>query len=439
MVPLIAIIGRPNVGKSTLFNRVLGHRNAIVDDVPGVTRDRNYADGTYRGRAFRLVDTGGLDPDADEGMLPLIRRQAQLAIAEADLVVLVMDGRSGLTPADEEIATLLRGVGKPVYLAVNKIDTPRAEPLLADFYRLGHERLYPLSAEHGIGVDELLEDLLDAHGPAVSQPEVLAVLPRVAIVGRPNVGKSTLINNVLGEERMVVSEVPGTTRDAVDSVVGYRSRQYLFTDTAGIRRRGRIERGVEGYSVARALRALGRSDIAVLLLDGVEGITEQDAKIAGLVVKQGRGCLVVVNKWDVKEGERGAREHFNQELRRRFGFLTWAPVLFGSALKPSLTDDLFPRIDDVMRTFSTRVPTGSLNKFIQEVIARHPLPVRKGRPTRAVKSIYATQVATKPPVITLFVGRPQDVGRTYVRFLENRLREQYDFIGTPLRILVRQK
>ncbi len=439
MVPLIAIIGRPNVGKSTLFNRILGHRSAIVDDVPGVTRDRNYADSTYQGRAFRLVDTGGLDPDADEGMLPLIRRQAQLAIAEADLVILVMDGRSGLTPADEEIVTLLRGVSKPVYLAINKIDTPKAEPLLADFYRLGQERLYPLSAEHGIGVDELLEDVLEAPGPAVAQPEALASLPRVAIVGRPNVGKSTLVNTLFGEERMVVSEVPGTTRDAVDAVVTYRSRQYIFTDTAGIRRRGRIERGIEGYSVARALRALGRSDIGVLVIDGVEGITEQDAKIAGQIVKQGRGCLIVVNKWDVKEGERGARDHLNKELHRKFGFLPWAPVLFGSALKPTLADELFAQTDRVMKTFSERVPTGSLNKFFQEVLAQHPLPVRKGRPTKVVKSVYATQVATKPPVIALFVGRPQDVGRTYLRFLENRLREQYDFSGTPLRILIRQK
>ncbi len=439
MVPLLAIIGRPNVGKSTLFNRILGHRSAIVDDVPGVTRDRNYADSTYQGRAFRLVDTGGLDPDAEEGMLPLIRRQAQIAIAEADRVILVMDGRSGLTPADEEIVTLLRGVGKPVFIAVNKVDTPEAEPLLADFYRLGHERLYPLSAEHGIGVDELLEDALDVHGPAAEQAEVPASLPRVAIVGRPNVGKSTLINNLFGEERMVVSEVPGTTRDAVDSVVSYRSRRYVFTDTAGIRRRGRIERGIEGYSVARALRALGRSDIAVLLLDGVEGITEQDAKIAGVILRQGRGCLIVVNKWDVKEGERGARDHFNKEMHRKFAFLTWAPVLFASALKPTLADELFPLIDHVMKTFSERVSTGALNKFIQEVLAQHPLPVRKGRPAKAVKSVYATQVATKPPVIALFVGRPQDVGRTYLRFLENRLREQYELVGSPIRILVRQK
>lgn len=439
MVPLIAIIGRPNVGKSTLFNRILGHRSAIVDDVPGVTRDRNYADSTYQGRAFRLVDTGGLDPDADEGMLPLIRRQAQLAIAEADILILVMDGRSGLTPADEEIATLLRGVSKPLFIAVNKIDTSKAEPLMADFYRLGQERLYPVSAEHGIGVDELLEEVLAVHGPALEQREEQASLPRVAIVGRPNVGKSTLINNLFGEERVVVSEVPGTTRDAVDAVVSYRARQYVFTDTAGIRRRGRIERGIEGYSVARALRALGRSDIAVLVLDSVEGITEQDAKIAGLIVKQGRGCLIVVNKWDVKEGERGARDHFDKELHRKFGFLPWAPVLFGSALKQTLAHELFPLIDHVMKTFSERVSTGSLNKFIQEVIAHHPLPVRKGRPTKAVKSVYATQVATRPPVITLFVGRPQDVGRTYLRFLENRLRERYDLTGTPLRILVRQK
>ena len=436
--PLLAIIGRPNVGKSTLFNRILGARSAIVDDVPGVTRDRNYADSTYRGRPFRLVDTGGLDPAAGEGMLSLIGRQVKIAIAEADVLILILDGRAGLTPADKDIVSILRGVTIPIYFAVNKIDTPASNSLLADFYRLGQDTLFPISAEHGIGVDDLLEAALPPQDSAV-EPMVQDSRPRVAIVGRPNVGKSTLINSLLGADRMVVSEIPGTTRDSVDSVVSYQGRSYIFSDTAGIRRRGRIERGIEGYSVSRALRAMGRSDVTVLLLDAVEGITEQDTKITGLILKQGRGCILLVNKWDLQEGEAGARDRYVADLHRRFAFLTWAPVLFGSALKPNLVTELFPLIDQVMTAFSERVPTGPLNKFLQGVLETHPLPVRKGKPTKAVKSVYATQVATRPPVIALFVGRPQDVGKTYLSFLENRLRKHYGFRGTPIRILVRQK
>lgn len=437
-LPLVAIIGRPNVGKSTLFNRILGHRNAIVDDVPGVTRDRNYAETTYRGRRFRLVDTGGLDPAATEGMLSLIRQQAQLAIAEADILIFVMDGRTGLTPADEEIAALLRRVKKPVLYTVNKIDTPKLESLVSDFYRLGQDKLYGVSAEHGLGVDDLLEAIFPMLPPASEEaggPEP----PRVAVVGRPNVGKSTLINTLLGQERVVVSDVPGTTRDPIDTAVAYQGRQYIFTDTAGIRRRGRVEPGIERYSVSRAVSAMGRSDLAVLILDGVEGVTEQDTKIAGLALKQGRACILVVNKWDLRAGEADARKRYEAELQRRFRFLTWAPVLFGSALKPEFVAQLFPQIDCVMAAFTKRVPTGLLNKFLQAVIEDHPLPVRKGRPTKAVKSIFITQVATKPPTFVLFVGRPEDVDASYLRYLEKRIRDEYEFSGTPIRILVRQK
>ena len=437
--PVIAIIGRPNVGKSTLFNRVLGTRNAIVDDVPGVTRDRNYTDGTYQGRSFRLVDTGGLDPSATEGMLSLIRRQSQLAIAEADVLIFLMDGREGLNPGDEEIVSLLRGVGKPVFYAINKIDTPKSEPLLADFYRLGQETLYPLSAEHGTGVDELLEAILPLLPYSSEGTDPSESPPRIAVVGRPNVGKSTLINTLLGQDRMVVFELPGTTRDAIDTLVNYRGRSYILTDTAGIRRRGRIERGIEGYSVGRAMRAMGRSDVALLLLDAVEGITEQDTKIAGLALKQGRACIVLVNKWDLHQNNETARKTYELELRRRLPFLPWAPVLFGSALKPDSISEVFPLVDQVVTAFTTRTPTGQLNKFLQEVIDQNPLPVRRGKPSKTVKSVFMTQVATKPPVFALFVGHPQDVGKTYLRFLENRLREQYQFSGSPIRILVRQK
>ncbi|MGH7230609.1 MAG: ribosome biogenesis GTPase Der [Nitrospiraceae bacterium] len=436
--PLVAVIGRPNVGKSTLFNRILGSRNAIVDDVPGVTRDRNYADGAYRGRPFRLVDTGGLDPSAEDSMLSLIRQQTQMAIAEADLLIVVMDGRAGLMPPDREIIELLRGINKPVFYAINKIDTPKSEALVADFYEVGDASFYPISAEHGLGVDDLLEGFFDLL-PDVAGEDGPGEVPRVAVVGRPNVGKSTLINTLLGQERVVVSDIPGTTRDPIDTAVDYEGRQYVFTDTAGIRRRGRIEQGVEGFSVSRALTAMGRSDIAVLILDAVEGITEQDTKIAGLILKQGRGCVILVNKWDLRAGDATAHKQYALDLRRRLRFLPWAPILFGSAMKPDSVTELFPQIDRVMTAFIHRVPTGLLNKFIQDIIAKNPLPIRKGKPTKAVKSVFMTQVASKPPTFAFFVGRPQDVEKSYLRYLEKQIREQYGFSGCPIRILVRQK
>jgi GTPase len=437
-MPLVAIIGRPNVGKSTLFNKILGVKTAIVDDVAGVTRDRNYADATYRGRKFRLVDTGGLDPSASEGMLALIRRQSELAIAEADILMFVMDGRSGLMPADHEVVRQLRGTTKPVFFVVNKIDTPKAEPLVADFYRLGKDEFYPVSAEHGTGVSDLL-DVLYPLLPATDDATELTHLPRIAIVGRPNVGKSTLVNAVLGEERVVVSDIPGTTRDPVDSLVTHEDKRFIFTDTAGIRRRGRIDAGIEGYSVMRSLRAIGRSDMAVLLLDAEEGVTEQDTKIAGAVLKQGRACMLLVNKWDLRAGDQEARQEYELELRRRFPFLTWAPVLYGSAMKPESLRQLFPTINQVYGMFTKRVPTGALNTWLQNILATHPLPVRKGKPSKVTKSAFITQVATKPPVFALFVGRPEDITPAYMRFLENQLRETYGFGGTPMRLLARKK
>jgi GTP-binding protein len=437
-IPTVAIIGRPNVGKSTLFNRILGSRTAIVDDVPGVTRDRNYADASYRNRPFRLVDTGGLEPSASEGMFALIRRQSELAIAEADILILLMDGRTGLMAPDQEVVRLLRGTTKPLFVAINKIDTPKAEPLVADFYQLGTDQLYPISAEHGIGVADLLDAIYPLL-PAQDEQQVEGTMPRIAVVGRPIVGKSTLVNAVLGEDRVVVSDVPGTTRDAIDSLAIYRGRRYLFTDTAGIRRRGKIDRGIEGYSVARSLRAIGRSDVAVLLLDAEEGVTEQDTKIAGLVIRQGRACLLLVNKWDLREGDGQARQQVEQDLRRRFPFLSWAPVLFGAAVKPDSLRKLFPTIDEVFASFSKRIPTGQLNQLLQSILATHPLPVRKGKPTKITKSAFITQVATRPPVFALFVGHPDNMTPAYLRYLENQLRDAYGFAGTPIRLLVRKK
>ncbi len=436
--PLIAIIGRPNVGKSTLFNKILGQKIAIVDDVPGVTRDRNYADATYRTRKFRLVDTGGLDLSSSDSMLTLIRRQSELAIAEADILIFLLDGRSGLTPPDHEVVKLLRGVTKPLFYAVNKIDTPKSEPLLAGFYKMGTAELYPISPQHGLGVAGLLDALYPLL-PSAEESDELQQLPRVAIVGRPNVGKSTLVNALLGEERVVVSNVPGTTRDPVDSLVTHQDQSYVFTDTAGIRRRGKIDRGIEGYSVLRSLRAIGRSDIAVLLLDGVEGVTEQDTKIAGAILKQGRACILLINKWDLRAGDQNARQAYELEFHRRFPFLAWAPVLYGSPLKPESIRRLFPLLKDVHGMFTKRVSTGALNIWLQKILETHPLPARKHKPTAGTKSAFMTQVATKPPVFVLFVGHPEDITPAYLKYLENQLRETYLFTGTPLRIMVRKK
>jgi len=433
--PLVVIVGRPNVGKSTLFNRIVGHRTAIVDDVSGVTRDRNMAECDYQNRIFTLVDTGGLDLTADDVIVEQIKYQTQSAITEADLVIAVMDGRAGLSPLDTDLAKLLRPVTKPVFLAVNKIDTPQAEPLLGDFYQLGVKNIFPVSAEGGLGVDELLEALLP-YLPQAPEDQVQDEVPRIAVVGRPNVGKSTLVNSILGEQRLIVSDIPGTTRDPIDSMVTLHGRRYIFTDTAGLRRRGRIDRGIEGYSVVRAIRALGRSDVAVLVLDGVEGVTEQDTKIAGLINKQGRGCIILVNKWDMRAGDPEAYPAYNLELARRFPFFVYVPVVFGAAIQPETLTRLFPKIDRVVSDFSKRIQTRKLNLFLQELLEKNPISLVRGNPK---KSVFITQVATKPPTFALFVKSAQKIPASYLRYLENSIRTEYGFDGIPLRMLLRSK
>jgi GTPase len=433
--PLVVIVGRPNVGKSTLFNRIVGHRTAIVDDVSGVTRDRNMAECDYQNRIFTLVDTGGLDLNAADVIVEQIKYQTQTAIMEADLVIAVMDGRAGLSPLDADLAKLLRPVAKPVFLAVNKIDTPQAEPLLADFYRLGVQKIFPISAEGGLGVDELLEALLP-YLPQAPDDQVQEEAPRIAVVGRPNVGKSTLVNAILGEQRLIVSDIPGTTRDPIDSMVTIHGRRYIFTDTAGLRRRGRIDRGIEGYSVLRAIRALGRSDISVLVLDGVEGVTEQDTKIAGLIIKQGRGCIIFVNKWDLRAGDPEAYPAYNLELARRFPFFAYVPVVFGAAIQSETPTRLFPKIDQVVTDFSKRIQTRKLNLFLQELLEKNPIALVRGNPK---KSVFITQVATKPPTFALFVKSAQKIPASYLRYLENAIRTEYGFEGIPLRMLLRNQ
>ncbi len=439
--PIIAIIGRPNVGKSTLFNRLLGRRVAIVENLPGVTRDRNYARADYQGRTFTLVDTGGLDPSADRAgnLLTQVKIQTQRAIEEADLLILLFDGREGITLLDQEIVALLRRIGKPVFFAVNKIDTPKSEPLAAEFYRLGMERLYPISSDHSLGVDDLMEAILP-HLPAGRAPNEetaeSAPAPRIAVVGRPNVGKSTLINTLMGEERLVTDPSPGTTRDSIDSVLEHDGRRYHFIDTAGMRRRGKIERGVERYSLSRAMMAIERCDLAVIVLDAGEGIVEQDTKIIGAALKFRKGCMIVVNKWDlIREDARG-RERVMNELKRRLDFIPHAPVLFISALKGMPVKEIFERIDAVAAAYAHRVPTGALNRAFEKAVQSHPPPQAAGRP---VKLNYITQAEIRPPTFVIFSNRPEKIKAPYLRFLENFLRSEFDFTGTPLSFRLRKK
>lgn len=439
--PIVAIIGRPNVGKSTLFNRILGSRVAIVEDIPGVTRDRNYAEAAYSGRSFILVDTGGLDPTAASGesILSQVKAQTEQAIREADILIMLFDGREGVTPLDQEITSLLRRLKKPIFYAINKIDTPKSEPLTAEFYRLGIKTLYPVSAEHSKGVDELMEAIqpLLPLSPEIEEPEAGTVqLPRIAVVGRPNVGKSTLINALLGEDRLVTDATPGTTRDAIDSLVRHNDKSYHFIDTAGIRRRGKIERGVERYSLSRALTAIERCDLAVVVLDAVEGIVEQDTKIIGQALKARKGCLILVNKWDLRRDDPKAREKIASELRRRLAFIPYAPILYISALKATPVKEIFEKIDAIVTAFSRRISTGALNRAFEQAVSAKPPPQRSGRP---VKLNYITQAEVRPPTFVIFSNRPDQVKEPYLRYLENFLREMFDFTGTHLAIRLRKK
>jgi len=439
--PVIAIIGRPNVGKSTLFNRILGRRVAIVEDIPGVTRDRNYAEATYGGRVFTLVDTGGLDPTAKSGesILSQVKAQTEQAIAEADVLIMLFDGREGVTPLDQEIAALLRRMKKPIFYAVNKIDTPKSDSLTAEFYRLGIKTLYPVSAEHSKGVDELMEAILPMLPPLSEDEEPVAEgasLPRIAVVGRPNVGKSTLINTLLGENRLVTDSTPGTTRDSIDSRVLYDGKGYDFIDTAGIRRRGRIEHGVERYSLARTLKAIERCDLAVVVLDASEGIVEQDTKIIGQALKARKGCLILVNKWDLRQHDSKAIDRIRTELKRRLSFIPYAPVLFISALKGAPVKEIFEMVDAIVSAYSRRISTGALNRAFEQAVSANPPPQRQGRP---VKLNYITQAEARPPTFVIFSNRPEQIKDPYLRYLENFLRDSFDFTGTPLTVRIRKK
>jgi len=431
-VPIVAIVGRPNVGKSTLFNRLVGGRRAIVDDMPGVTRDRLYGECEWRGRQIVLVDTGGFEPDPT-GIMVQVRAQAEHAVAEADVIVFLVDAREGLSPPDVEVAGLLRRAAtKPILLAVNKVDSASQESLAADFHRLGFDPLFPVSAEQGQGIGELL-DAVVARLPDAPPAEPLSGAITVAIVGRPNVGKSSLLNCILGAERVVVSPEPGTTRDAIDTRFSYEGREFVLVDTAGIRAKGRLGRSVERYSVSRALAAIRRADVALILLDGAEGVTVQDTKIGGEAHAAGCATILVVNKWDLRAGQREAVGEFGGDLRDKFKYLDYAPVTFVSAQSGLRVMDLFPKIDEVAAARAFRVPTPELNAVMREAVGRRPPAAERGRPVRIR---YATQVAIKPPTFLLF-ATASDLHFSYQRYLENCLRRAFGFPGTPIRVSVR--
>lgn len=432
--PLVALVGRPNVGKSTLFNRLIEEPLAIVEDLPGTTRDRIYADAEWGGIIFVFIDTGGLVPDSADDLEASVRGQVQIAIDEAEVIIFLVDVKEGVTASDLEIAHLLRRSSKPVLLAVNKADNESRRQEAMEFYELGLGDPFPISALHGAGTGDLLDALLKA-APSETW-DVPTEGTRIAIVGRPNVGKSSLLNAILGRQRMIVSETPGTTRDAVDSVIDWNEEQVTLIDTAGIRRRGRVEPGIERYSVMRALRAIQRADVALLLLDATEGVTEQDAHIAGYVVDEAKGLVIVVNKWDLVEKDTYTVQEYTFEIRRALKFVSYCPLVFVSATSGQRVKKAIDVALDVQQARSIRIPTGELNRLVGDVVARHAPPSKRGK---RLKIYYATQIGVAPPSFVFFVNDPELVHFSYERYLENQLREAYGFEGSPLRITFRRR
>ncbi len=435
--PLVAIVGRPNVGKSMLFNKLTGRRTSIVEDTPGVTRDRIYGDCEWCGRTFSLVDTGGIEPSTENDMLKFMRRQAQIGIELADAIVMVVDVRSGVTAADQDVATMLRKSGKPIALAVNKCDSVGAvNPDVYEFYSLGIGDLFETSAIHGHGTGDLLDWVLE-NIPAQEQTQEDEDLIRVAIVGKPNVGKSSLLNQILGEERVIVSDVAGTTRDAIDSYFENETGKYCFIDTAGMRRKSKIDDIIEKYSNMRSISAIDRADVCLILIDANDGVTEQDTKIAGLVHEAGKAAILVVNKWDaVQDKQTNTMRDMEAQIRNGLSYMLYAPVLFLSALTGQRVDKLYPMIQEVYAQNTSRITTGALNSVLADATARVQPPTDKGR---RLKIYYMTQAGTKPPHFVIFCNDARLFHFSYQRYLENQIREVFGLQGTPIRITIRQK
>ncbi len=435
MAPVIVIVGRPNVGKSTLFNRLSRSKTALVDNRPGITRDRLYATITVEGIAVDLVDTGGVEDLGQDPLLREVRAQMEKAVEEYDRVIFMVDGRQGVMPGDEEMAQVLRKSQKEVLLAVNKIDGPEHDNLAHDFYKLGFKHAHPVSAAHGYGVNAFVSEIVRG----LSASEVEREDPnqiRVAVLGRPNAGKSSLINKILRKDRLVVSELPGTTRDTVDSLFRYGEREYLLIDTAGIRRKARVKVKIEKFSMIKAIKSLDRCHVALVLLDAEEGVSDQDARIIGYAIEKGRGIILVVNKWDLIKGDARKRRLLDNAIERQLKFISFAPRINVSALTGERVMKLFGKIDTVYDQFSKRISTGALNRAIQKVIEKHPPPwLGRGR----LKFFYATQGRTRPPTFMVFVNRPNMLHFSYERFLVNQLREQFGLTCAPIRLKFRKR
>lgn len=437
--PVLAIVGRPNVGKSTLFNKLLGQRKAIVDDSPGVTRDRNYGDAEWAGRKFQLIDTGGLDTDAEGGLEESVQKQSRLALREADVILFLFDGKGGLNPLDREAVGLLRKEDKPVLFAVNKLDSRQRADNLYEFFALGIDPLFSISAEHGLGISDLMDEVVQRF-PNVEEneadPEADKVPLRVSVVGRPNVGKSTLINRLLGFERSVVDSVPGTTRDALDTPFELRGEPCVLVDTAGIRRKARINDRLERFSVSHSLRSVDRGDLIIHILDGVEGVTDQDAQILSYACQRGKALLLAVNKWDVVSKNGADVEIYREEVYHQLSFLDFVPVTFISASTGYGVRRMLEMAGSVLQAYGKKASTSAMNQALQRIVRAHAAPLSQGKP---VKFYYGTQTGTRPPTFTLFVNTPQAVPESYQRYLIHQLREHLALEYVPIRLVLRAR
>ena len=433
--PVIAIVGRPNVGKSTIFNRIVGERISIVEDISGVTRDRIYAQAEWLGKEFNLIDTGGIDL-GDEPFLDQIKYQAEIAMEEADVIIFITNSRDGVTDADENVAKILYRTNKPVLLAVNKVDNPEMRAEIFDFYTLGLDEPFPISGSHGLGIGDLLDAAID-HFPEEEEEEYDDSVIKFSLIGRPNVGKSSIVNAMLGENRVIVSSIAGTTRDAIDTeFTDGDGTEFVMIDTAGMRKRGKVYETTEKYSVMRALRAIERSDVVLVVLNAEEGIREQDKKVAGYAHEAGKGVIIVVNKWDTLDKDNNTVKDFERDIRSEFAYLSYAPIVFVSALTKQRLNKLPEMIKRVSENQRLRIQSSVLNDVILDAVAMNPTPTDKGKRLRI---FYATQVAIKPPTFVVFVNEPELMHFSYSRFLENRIRDTFVFEGTPIRILTRQR
>ncbi|MBE9544709.1 MAG: ribosome biogenesis GTPase Der [Proteobacteria bacterium] len=436
MKPIVAIVGRPNVGKSTLFNCITRTRAALVSNFPGVTRDRHYGDANWNDVEFTLVDTGGFTEGVD--FADEIRFQVRQAIDDADVIMLLLDGKEGISPFDNDILNLLRSIDKPTFYAVNKIDGAEQEIYLSEFYQLGLETLYPLSAEHRYGLTDLLDELANVLSGLASDPheDQNEGMIRLAVVGRPNVGKSSLINRILGQNRLLVSDIPGTTRDAIDSVCKLNGKSYLLVDTAGIRRKGKVSRKLEKFSIIKALRSLDRCDVALIVMDANEGVTDQDINIAGYAYDRGCGCIMLLNKWDLVEKDSKTVKVFYERLREQAKFLSFAPAMTISALTGQRVTKTFKLVDEVYDQYAKRITTGQLNRIMEKAIEKNPPSLHRGK---RLKFYYAAQISTRPPTIVYFVNYPQAVHFSYKRYLLNQIREGSGLDKTPIRMIFSQR